>query len=69
VKRLSDYPRELARLQNRLRWHLHELDRGLQISPAGCAGIESSMSWSGSWMTPTAWWRDWPASSWSASGT
>jgi transposase len=39
VKLLSDYRRELVRqrtgLQNRLRWHLHEIDPGLQVPSRG----------------------------------
>jgi transposase len=59
VKLLVDYRRDLVtqrtRVQNQLRWHLHELDPELHMPPAGCAATASSTTCSTGSPNAPAW--------------
>lgn len=74
IKLLVDHREDLVNTrtqqQNRLRWHLHELDPELDRPLGGWTGW---VSWTG---LPTGcvrsrrrWWRVWPPSSWPTSAT
>ena len=68
VDHREDLVAERTRVQNRLRWHLHELDRELQV-PAGAMDQRSGWTRSAGGCAPSVarcprcWWRSWP--SWS----
>jgi transposase len=73
VKLLVDYRRDLVRqrtrVQNRLRWHLHELDRRCTCPPADWAATASSTSCSTGSPRSAASSPDWPASCSAAAGS
>jgi transposase len=65
VKLLVDYRRDLVvqrtRVQNQLRWHLHELDPALQVVSRTLGRYRVMPRSASGWRPSPAWWPGWPA--------